>query len=86
MKSIEEMVERYQKRLLRDDEDVDAVAYAVVNGFTREQCMGLLNELTVEELRQIVAFFVMDQVKAILIKADEDDDNPIEKDGTRFLH
>jgi len=64
------------------DEDVDAVAYAIVNSFTREQCLGLLNELTDEELHQIVAFFVMDKVKAILIDADED----IERDGSGFLH
>lgn len=82
MKSIEEMIEKYQKRLLRDDEDVDAVAYAIVNSFTREQCLGLLNELTDEELHQIVAFFVMDKVKAILIDADED----IERNGSGFLH
>ncbi|MCA1319985.1 hypothetical protein LC085_08655 [Bacillus tianshenii] len=82
MKSIEGMVEKYQKRLLRDDEDVDAVAYSVVNSFTRDQCLGLLNELTDEELHQIVALFVMDKVKAILINADEE----IEGDGSGFLH
>ncbi|MGD6833489.1 DUF6154 family protein [Sutcliffiella halmapala] len=82
MKSIEEMIEKYQKRLLKDDEDVDAVAYAVVNSFTREQCLGLLNELTDEELHQIVALFVMDKVKTILINTDED----IGRDGSRFLH
>lgn len=82
MKSIEDMIEKYQKRLLRDDEDVDAVAYAIVNSFTREQCLGLLNELTDEELHQVVAFFVMDKVKAILIDADED----IERDESGFLH
>jgi hypothetical protein len=82
MKSIEKMIEKYQKRLLRDDEDVDAVAYAVVNSFTREQCLGLLNELTDEELHQIVALFVMDKVKAILINADED----IGRDRSGFLH
>lgn len=82
MKSIEDMIEKYQKRLLRDDEDVDAVAYAIVNSFTREQCLGLLNELTDEELHQVVAFFVMDKVKAILINADED----IERDESGFLH
>ncbi|WP_417899231.1 DUF6154 family protein [Bacillus haimaensis] len=82
MKTIEEMIEKYQKRFLRDDEDVDAVAYAIVNSFTREQCLGLLNELTDEELHQIVALFVMDKVKAILINADED----IERDGSGFLH
>ncbi|MFE7065064.1 DUF6154 family protein [Sutcliffiella sp. NPDC057660] len=82
MKSIEEMIEKYQKRLLRDDEDVDAVAYAIVNSFTREQCLGLLNELTDEELHQIVALFVMDKVKAVLINTDED----IERDESGFLH
>lgn len=82
MKSIEGMVEKYQKRLLRDDEDVDAVAYSVVNSFTRDQCLGLLNELTDEELHQIVALFVMDKVKALLINADED----MERDGSGFLH
>jgi vancomycin permeability regulator SanA len=82
MKSIEKMIEKYQKKLLRDDEDVDAVAYGVVNSFTREQCLGLLNELTDEELHQIVALFVMDKVKALLISADED----FERDGSGFLH
>ncbi|MBM7621429.1 Mg/Co/Ni transporter MgtE [Bacillus tianshenii] len=82
MKSIEGMVEKYQKRLLRDDEDVDAVAYSVVNSFTRDQCLELLNELTDEELHQIVALFVMDKVKALLINADED----MERDGSGFLH
>ncbi|WP_139364842.1 DUF6154 family protein [Sutcliffiella halmapala] len=74
MRSLEEFVGKYQKKLLRDDEDIDAVAYSIVKGFTREQCLDLLKELSDEELHQIVALFVMDQVKEFLIRFDEDDE------------
>ncbi len=72
MKTFETFVNKYHKKLLRDDEDIDAVAYSIVNSFTREQCMDLLNELSDEELHQVVSEMVMDQVKEFLISEEND--------------
>lgn len=72
MKALEDFVGKYQKKFLRDDEDIDATAYSIVKSFSREQCLDLLKELSDEELHQIIALFVMDQVKEFLINFDED--------------
>jgi predicted esterase YcpF (UPF0227 family) len=72
MSTFEEFMNKYHKRLIREDEDIDAVAYSIVNSFNRTQCLDLLNELSDEELHQMVALVVMDQVKEFLIREDED--------------
>ncbi|KMJ57732.1 hypothetical protein AB685_12805 [Bacillus sp. LL01] len=73
MRTFDTFVNKYHKKLIRDDEDIDAVAYSIVNGFTREQCIDLLNELSDEELHQVVSELVMEQVKEFLISGDDED-------------
>lgn len=73
MKTFETFINKYHKKWIREDEDIDAVAYAIVNSFTREQCLDLLNELSDEELHQVVAQLVMEQVKEFLIKGEYGD-------------
>jgi predicted esterase YcpF (UPF0227 family) len=70
MKTFETFVNKYHKKWIREDEDIDAVAYSIVNSFTREQCLDLLNELSDEELHLVVAQLVMEQVKEFLIKGE----------------
>ncbi|CAG9622424.1 hypothetical protein [Sutcliffiella rhizosphaerae] len=71
MNSIEGFVKQYYKRFIREDEDIDAVAFSIVNDFTREQCLELLQELSNEELRGLVAVLVMEQVKDLLTNGDD---------------
>ncbi|MCG1021931.1 hypothetical protein [Sutcliffiella horikoshii] len=73
MKTFETFINKYHKKWIREDEDIDAVAYAIVNSFTREQCLDLLNELSDEELHLVVAQLVMEQVKEFLIKGEYGD-------------
>ena len=73
MKSFETFVNKYHKKWIRDDEDIDAVAYSIVNSFTREQCIDLIAELSDEDLHQVVAELVMEQVKELLISGDNGD-------------
>ncbi|WP_339147393.1 MULTISPECIES: hypothetical protein [unclassified Sutcliffiella] len=70
MKTFETFVNKYHKKWIREDEDIDAVAFSIVNSFTREQCLDLLNELSDEELHLVVAQLVMEQVKEFLIKGE----------------
>lgn len=73
MKTFESFINKYHKKWIRDDEDIDAVAYSIVNSFTREQCIDLINELSDEELHQVVAELVMEQVKELLIRGSDGD-------------
>ncbi|WP_404444745.1 DUF6154 family protein [Sutcliffiella horikoshii] len=73
MKTFESFVNKYHKKWIRDDEDIDAVAYSIVNSFTREQCIDLIKELSDEELHQVVAELVMEQVKELLIRGSDGD-------------
>ncbi|MCM3619577.1 hypothetical protein M3936_18450 [Sutcliffiella horikoshii] len=75
MRTFESFVNKYHKKWIREDEDVDAVAYSIVNSFTREQCIDLLNELSDEELHFVVAQLVMEQVKEFLIRGEYGDDS-----------
>ena len=70
MKTFETFVNKYHKKWIREDEDIDAVAFSIVNSFTREQCLDLLNELSDEELHLVVAQLVMEQMKEFLIKGE----------------
>ncbi|WP_226680626.1 hypothetical protein [Sutcliffiella horikoshii] len=74
MKTFETFVNKYHKKWIRDDEDIDAVAYSIVNSFTREQCIDLIAELSDEDLHQVVAELVMEQVKELLISGGDGDE------------
>ncbi|MEH7387356.1 DUF6154 family protein [Bacillus sp. JJ1521] len=64
MKIIDEIYEMYRNKLTGDEEDADIIAFSVLEQFEREDLIDLLGDLTDQELRNLVGFYMIENLKA----------------------
>ncbi|MEK5441442.1 MULTISPECIES: DUF6154 family protein [Fredinandcohnia] len=64
MKIIDEIYELYRDKLTGDEEDADIIAFSVLEQFEREDLIDLLRDLTDQELRNLVGFYMIENLKA----------------------
>ncbi|MFS0864450.1 DUF6154 family protein [Fredinandcohnia sp. 179-A 10B2 NHS] len=64
MKIIDEIYEMYRDKLTGDEEDADIIAFSVLEQFDREDLLSLLNDLSDQELNNLVGFYMIENLKA----------------------
>lgn len=64
MKIIDEIYEMYRDKLTGDEEDADIIAFSVLEQFDREDLLALLNDLSDQELNNLVGFYMIENLKA----------------------
>ncbi|WP_449537333.1 DUF6154 family protein [Ferdinandcohnia sp. Marseille-Q9671] len=64
MKIIDEIYDMYRDKLTGDEEDADIIAFSVLEQFEREDLLSLVNDLSDQELRNLVGFYMIENLKA----------------------
>ncbi|MFT4414899.1 DUF6154 family protein [Fredinandcohnia humi] len=64
MKIIDEIYQMYRDKLTGDEEDADIIAFSVLEQFGREDLLSLLNNLSDQELYNLVGFYMIENLKA----------------------
>ncbi|PLS14948.1 hypothetical protein CVD28_25890 [Bacillus sp. M6-12] len=63
MKLIDELYNLYRNKLTGDEEDIDMLAFAVLEQLTRKEIIGLMNELEDQELNNLLGLYIIESLK-----------------------
>ncbi|PLT29297.1 DUF6154 family protein [Peribacillus deserti] len=63
MKLIEELYELYKSKLTGNDEDIDMLAFAVLEQLSREEILGLIHEMDNQELINLMGLYIIESLK-----------------------
>lgn len=68
MKLIDELYELYRDKLTGDDEDIDILAFAVLEELNRDDLLQLINEMSDEELYSLMGLYIMENLRGKFAK------------------
>lgn len=63
MKLVDELFEMYRNKLTGDDEDIDMLAFAVLEEMNREDLIQLINDLSTQELYNLIGVYLIETLK-----------------------
>ncbi|THE14841.1 cytosolic protein [Bacillus timonensis] len=86
MKIIDEVYEMYRNKLTGDEEDADIIAFSVLEQFAREDLIDLLSDLTDQELRNLVGFYMIENLKAKMARDGIGQSKMMTVDELRNIH
>ncbi|MDR4889325.1 cytosolic protein [Bacillus sp. HNG] len=86
MKIIDEIYEMYRNKLTGDEEDADIIAFSVLEQFAREDLIDLLSDLTDQELRNLVGFYMIENLKAKMARDGIGQSKMMTVDELRNIH
>ncbi|MEH7238916.1 DUF6154 family protein [Bacillus sp. JJ1562] len=86
MKIIDEIYEMYRNKLTGDEEDADIIAFSVLEQFGREDLIDLLSDLTDQELRNLVGFYMIENLKAKMARDGIGQSKMMTVDELRDIH
>ncbi|WP_453994279.1 DUF6154 family protein [Bacillus nitroreducens] len=86
MKLIDEIYELYRNKLTGDEEDADIVAFSVLEQFERTDLIDLLNDLSDQELRNVVGFYMIELLKAKMARDGIGQSRMMTVDELRDIH
>ncbi|MBA4536879.1 hypothetical protein H1Z61_06920 [Bacillus aquiflavi] len=68
MKLIDELYELYRNKLTGDDEDIDILAFAVLEELDRDDVLHLINEMDDQELFDLMGLYLIESLKGKFAK------------------
>lgn len=68
MKLVDELYEMYKHHFTGDEEDVDIIAFSVLEQLNRKNLFNLLSELDDQELYDLVGLYLIEGLKGKLAK------------------
>ncbi|MEH7379644.1 DUF6154 family protein [Bacillus sp. JJ1533] len=86
MKIIDEIYEMYRDKLTGDEEDADIIAFSVLEQFAREDLIDLLSDLSDQELRNLVGFYMIENLKAKMARDGIGQSKMMTVDELRDIH
>ena len=63
MKLIDELFEMYRDKLTGDEEDLDMITFAVLEGFDHEDLMDIVKEMNEYELQYFIRLYMLETLK-----------------------
>lgn len=63
MKLVDELFELYRDKLTGDDEDIDMLAFAVLEEMSREDILHLIQDLTTQELYNLIGVYLIESLR-----------------------
>lgn len=63
MKLIDEIYELYRDKLTGDDEDIDILAFAILEEFDREDILELFKEMDEQELFDLMGLYLIESLR-----------------------
>lgn len=63
MKLIDELFELYRDKLTADEEDLDMITFAVLEGYDYDDLMGIVKEMNEYELQYFIRLYLMETLK-----------------------
>ncbi|MEH7224182.1 DUF6154 family protein [Bacillus sp. JJ1566] len=86
MKIIDEIYDMYRNKLTGDEEDADIIAFSVLEQFEREDLIDLLSDLPDQELRNLVGFYMIENLKAKMARDGIGQSKMMTVDELRDIH
>ncbi len=86
MKLIDELYEMYRHKLTGDEEDADILAFSVLEQLDREDLLQLIEELSDQELYNLVGFYMIENLKAKMAREGIGESKMLTIDQLRNLH
>lgn len=68
MKLIDELYELYRDKLTGDDEDIDILAFAVLEELSRDDLLHLIHEMDDQELYSLMGLYIMENLRGKFAK------------------
>ncbi|RFU68694.1 hypothetical protein D0469_11170 [Peribacillus saganii] len=63
MKLIDDLYNLYRNKLTGDEEDIDMLAFAVLEQLNRKEIIGLMDELDDQELTNLLGLYIIESLK-----------------------
>ncbi|MDQ0220270.1 hypothetical protein ELQ35_02865 [Peribacillus cavernae] len=63
MKLIEDLYNLYRNKLTGDEEDIDMLAFAVLEQLNRKEILDLLHEMDDQELNNLMGIYIIESLK-----------------------
>jgi hypothetical protein len=63
MKLVDELFEFYRDKLTGDEEDIDMLAFAILEEMSRDDILNLINELSTQELYNLVGIYLIESLR-----------------------
>jgi hypothetical protein len=63
MKLVDELFELYRDKLTGDDEDIDMLAFAILEEMSREDILHLIHDLTTQELYNVIGVYLIESLR-----------------------
>ncbi|MFE8703317.1 DUF6154 family protein [Cytobacillus sp. FJAT-54145] len=63
MKLVDEIYEFYRDKLTGDDEDIDMLAFAILEEMTKEDILKMINDLDKQELYDLMGLYLIEGLK-----------------------
>lgn len=63
MKLVDELFELYRDKLTGDDEDIDMLAFAILEEMSREDLLHLIQELSTQELHNVIGVYLIESLR-----------------------
>lgn len=76
MKLIEELYNLYRNKLTGDEEDIDMLAFAVLEQLNREEILELLQEMDDQELNNLLGIYIIESLKGKFTQDSMDEVKP----------
>lgn len=63
MKLVDELFELYRNKLTGDDEDIDMLAFAILEEMSREDILQLIHDLSTQELYNLLGVYLIESLR-----------------------
>ncbi|MGJ7920343.1 DUF6154 family protein [Neobacillus sp. LXY-4] len=63
MKLVDELFELYRDKLTGDDEDIDMLAFAILEEMSREDLLHLVQDLSTQELYNVIGVYLIESLR-----------------------
>ncbi|MFD0051156.1 DUF6154 family protein [Actinomycetes bacterium NPDC127524] len=77
MKLIEDLYNLYRNKLTGDEEDIDMLAFAVLEQLDRGEILGLLQDMDDQELNNLMGLYIIESLKGKFAQESLDDVKPL---------
>lgn len=68
MKLVDELYELYRDKLTGDDEDIDILAFAILEEFDKDDLLHLINEMNEQELFDLMGLYLLESLRGKFAK------------------
>ncbi|RFU66294.1 hypothetical protein D0466_01600 [Peribacillus glennii] len=76
MKLIDDLYNLYRNKLTGDEEDIDMLAFAVLEQLDRKEILDLLHEMEDQELNNLLGIYIIESLKGKFAKEGLEDTRP----------